>query len=89
MNELMHVARNLFGSPVASHEPKKGRCERVLEVLFYQCDAVFWMHEAPKYIGGNDPANAAPKNYDGSCSHISFCFLGIRTSPQSRVVFFS
>jgi hypothetical protein len=40
-HKLLHVARNFFWPPVASHEPKKRRRERVLAVLFYQYDAVF------------------------------------------------
>src|SRR5487761_1113139 len=84
MHKLLHVARNLFWSPVASHEAEKRRCECVLAVLFYQYDAVFWMHEALKLICDNKPTNAASKNRNSLCSHIHSCFLEIRTSPRSR-----
>jgi len=69
VDKLPHFARNLFWPAVAGHEPEKRRRERVLAVLFYQYNAVFWMHEAPKFIGGNQAANAAPKNHNHFCSH--------------------
>jgi hypothetical protein len=70
MHKLPHVARNVFWPSVASHEPEKRRRECMLAVLFYQYDAVFWMHEALKFIRDNKPANAAPKNYGGFAAHM-------------------
>jgi hypothetical protein len=74
MHKLPQVAGNLIRPSIANHKPEKRRGECVLAILLYQYDVVFRVYEAPKFIGGNDPAYAAPKDHNRFSGHIPSCF---------------